>query len=70
MSFVDIFAWIMLGVPSASRVVHQRHAEGDQRQADLDAANRSLDRTTARAAADGYVTNLAPLTVPAAEPVT
>lgn len=39
--------------------VQQRQAERDQLQAALDGAKWSLDRTTVRAPADGYVTNLA-----------
>lgn len=39
--------------------VEQRQAEADQLRAQLVAARWSLDRTTVRAPADGYVTNLA-----------
>jgi RND family efflux transporter MFP subunit len=39
--------------------VQQREAEVEQLRAQLDSAKWSLDRTTVRAPADGYVTNLA-----------
>jgi RND family efflux transporter MFP subunit len=39
--------------------VEQRQAEVDQLRAQLDGARWNLDRTTVRAPADGYVTNLA-----------
>jgi multidrug resistance efflux pump len=39
--------------------VQQHEAQRDQLRAELDAANWNLDKTTVRAPADGYVTNLA-----------
>ncbi|HEY7296855.1 MAG TPA: efflux RND transporter periplasmic adaptor subunit [Xanthobacteraceae bacterium] len=39
--------------------VEQRQAEHDQLKAELDGAKWNLDKTTVRAPADGYVTNLA-----------
>lgn len=39
--------------------VQQREAEVEQLRAQLDGANWNLDKTTVRAPADGYVTNLA-----------
>jgi RND family efflux transporter MFP subunit len=39
--------------------VEQRQAEADQLRAQLDGAKWNLDKTTVRAPADGYVTNLA-----------
>jgi RND family efflux transporter MFP subunit len=39
--------------------VQQREAEADQLRAQLDGAKWNLDKTTVRAPADGYVTNLA-----------
>jgi RND family efflux transporter MFP subunit len=39
--------------------VQQRQSEVDQLRAQLDAANWNLEKTTVRAPADGYVTNLA-----------
>ena len=39
--------------------MQQREAEVEQLRAQLDGANWNLDKTTVRAPADGYVTNLA-----------